>query len=80
MGRVMILIVGRCQTVVDFSGAFALSDWLMLLSQHSMSPTPIISFIPADSADSKQLDSNLLESIEIESIAQIPTAANSYTE
>jgi hypothetical protein len=29
--------------------------------------------ISADSADSKQLDSNSIESIEIESIAQIPT-------
>jgi hypothetical protein len=45
---------------VDFSGAFALSDWLMLLSQHSMAlrllfPLLFPSF-PADSAGSQQLD------------------------
>jgi hypothetical protein len=59
--------------VVDFSGGFALSDWLMLLSQHSLALRLLFPSFPADSADSKQLDSNSLESIEIESIAQIPT-------
>jgi hypothetical protein len=39
--------------------------------------TPFISSFPPDSADSKQLDSNSLESIKIESIAQIPTITHS---
>jgi hypothetical protein len=70
----LINIVVSYQTVVDFSGAFALSDWLMLLSQHSMALRLLFPSFPADSADSQQLDSNSLESIEIEPIAQIPTS------
>jgi hypothetical protein len=63
--------------VVDFSGAFALlSDWLMLLSQHSLALRLLFPSFPADSVDSQQLDSNSLESIEIESIAQILTLTN----
>jgi hypothetical protein len=49
------------------------SDWLMLLSQHSLALRLLFPSFPADSADSQQLDSNSIESIEIESIAQILT-------
>jgi hypothetical protein len=38
-----------------FLRAFALSDWLMLLSQHSLALRLLFPF-PADSADSQQLD------------------------
>jgi hypothetical protein len=69
-----------CQTVVDFSGVFALSDWLMLLSQHTLALRLLFPSFPADSADSKQLESNQLESIEIESIAQIPTLVHSFSQ
>jgi hypothetical protein len=66
------------ELLVDFSGAFTLSDWLMLLSQHSMALRLLFPSFPADSADRKQLDSNSLESIEIESIAQILTRGLRY--
>jgi hypothetical protein len=49
------------------------SDGLMLLSQRSLARRLFLLCFSADSAHSQQLDSNLLESIEIESIAQIPT-------
>jgi hypothetical protein len=45
----------------------------MLLSQHTLALRLLFPSFPADSADSKQLESNSIESIEIESIAQIPT-------
>jgi hypothetical protein len=48
----------------------------MMLSQHTLALRLLYPSFPADSADSKQLDSNSLESIEIESIAQIPTATD----
>jgi hypothetical protein len=48
-------------------------DWSILLSQYSLALRLFLLCFSANSADSQQLDSNLLESIEIESIAQIPT-------
>jgi hypothetical protein len=56
-----------------FLRAFALSDWLMLLSQHILALRLLFPSFPADSADSKQLERDSIELIEIESIAQIPT-------
>jgi Prion-inhibition and propagation len=58
-----------CQTVVDFSGAFALSDWLMLLSQHSLP----YAYYFLHFLQILQIASNSIESTEIESIAQAST-------
>jgi hypothetical protein len=49
---VAAIAIVYCQTVVGFSGAFALSNWLMLLSQHSIALRLLFPSFPADSADS----------------------------